>query len=232
MTPVLELAGVSKAYGALRPLRIRELAVHRGEAVALVGLDAPAAEILVNLIMGATLPDEGRIVAFGRETSTVADSTEWLALADRFGLVGHRAVLLDALSVVQNLALPLTLDIEPPPPGIRDRAVALARQVALPEAAWDRPVGALDAPGRVRVHLARALALDPGVLILEHASAGLDADRRAEIGSLIREVASARGPAILALTRDEVFAEAVATRVLRHDPRTGACAAPRGWRFW
>ena len=55
--PLLDVRGVSKHYGGLRPLRLAALAVGPGDRVAITGLDAPAAEILVNLLTGATLPD-------------------------------------------------------------------------------------------------------------------------------------------------------------------------------
>src|SRR5262249_9007740 len=95
---VLEIAGVSKSYGALRPLRLQQLAVASGESWAIVGLDQAAAELFVNLITGATLPDAGEVRIFGRPTAAIADSTDWLATVDRFGIVSDRAVLLDRLS--------------------------------------------------------------------------------------------------------------------------------------
>ena len=66
VTPALEITGVTKSYQALRPLRLQSLTVAPGECVAISGVDAGAAEILVNLITGATLPDEGQIRVFGR----------------------------------------------------------------------------------------------------------------------------------------------------------------------
>ena len=81
--PVLELTGVTKNYGALRPLRLRQLIVGPGEQVALLGLDQPAAEVLINLVTGATLPDTGEVKVFGRSTADITESAEWLTLLDR-----------------------------------------------------------------------------------------------------------------------------------------------------
>ena len=69
---VLEFAGVSKAYGGLRPLRIAELRVAAGDRVAILGLDQPTAEVFVNLATGATLPDAGAVSVFGRDTKAMA----------------------------------------------------------------------------------------------------------------------------------------------------------------
>jgi hypothetical protein len=62
---------------------------------------------------GASLPDRGDVRLFGRSTSAIADSADWLSVVDRFGIVSSRAVLLDALTVVQNLAMPFTLEVDP-----------------------------------------------------------------------------------------------------------------------
>jgi ABC-type polar amino acid transport system ATPase subunit len=228
--PVLELSGVSKDYRGLRPLRIERLAVRAGEAVAIVGLDQVTAEVFVNLVTGTTLPDRGEVTVFGRSTATIADSTEWLAVVDRFGIVSERAVLLDVLSVVQNLAMPFTLDIEPPADAVRVRAEALAREVGLPEASWTAPIARLDAAAWMRVRLGRAIALDPDVLLLEHVSASIGGEAVASLAAAIREVAARRGSALVAATADKTFARAVADRVLTLDPASGRLAErPRRW---
>ena len=226
---VLDLSGVSKDYRGLRPLRIEHLEVGAGEPIAIIGLDQVTAEVLVNLVTGATLPDRGEVNLFGRSTASIADSAEWLAVVDRFGIVSERAVLLEGLSVIQNLAMPFTLDIEPPPEDIRARAAALAREVELPEPAWTRPVAELDRAERVRLRWARALALDPAIIVLEHPTAGLPRDAVAPLAGHMRAIAERRGAAILAATADEEFAAAVARRVLWLDPATGRLKERRGW---
>jgi putative ABC transport system ATP-binding protein len=227
VSAALDLVGVSKDYRGLRPLRIERLTVAGGERVAILGLDQASAEVLVNLLTGATLPDQGRVSVLGRSTADIADGAEWLASVDRLGLVTERAILLEELDVVQNLAIPFTLDIEPPPDDVRGRAVALAEEVGLEEAAWNRPVARLDAAGRMRVRLARALAFQPALLLLEHASAGLAVDEASALGAAVRSAAARRGAALIALTADERFARAVADRVLEWRPATGALVERR-----
>ena len=228
--PIIELTALSKDYHGLRPLRIEKLNLAAGELVAILGLDQPMAETFVNLVTGATLPDRGEVRVFGRPTSAIDDSADWLAVVDRFGIVSERAVLLDALSVIQNLAIPFTLDIDPPPDDVRERASLLAREVGLRDADWLRSVSELDAAGRLRIRLARALALDPGVLLLEHANAGLPADAATVLGADIRRIASDRGCALVALTAAPEFAAAVALRVLTLDPASGRLSERR--RNW
>jgi len=225
--PVIEVTAVSKDYHGLRPLRIEKLTLEERDLVAILGLDQPMAETLVNLVTGATLPDRGEVTLFGRPTTAINDSAEWLSVVDRFGIVSERAVLLDALSVIQNLAIPFTLDIDPLPGDVRERAALLAREVGLPETDWLRAVSELDAGGRIRIRLARALALDPNVLLLEHAQAGLSAAAAAVLGADIRRIASNRGCALVALTAAPEFAAAVALRVLALDAASGRLSERR-----
>jgi ABC-type transporter Mla maintaining outer membrane lipid asymmetry ATPase subunit MlaF len=227
---VLEFAGASKGYGGLRQLRIAELRVHAGDSVALLGFDQPTAEVFVNLATGATLPDAGEVSIFGLPTRAIEDSADWLATVDRFGIVSERAVLLDALTVIQNLAMPFTLEIEPPPEDVRIRAEQLAIEVGLPETSWRRPVAELDAAGRMRVRFGRALALDPAILLLEHPTAGVGREDARGLARSIRDVGGRRGVATVTLTADRDLAEAVAARVLTLDPASGLLKERRsGW---
>jgi len=219
--PILDVAGISKNYHGLRPLRIERLELSRGERVAIAGLDAPAAETLVNLITGATLPDSGTVRIFGRPTSDISDSADWLATVDRFGILSPRAVLLDGLSVTQNLAVPFTLDIEPPPDDVQARAKRLAQEVGIGVDEFGTPVAAVGPLTRARVRLARAVALDPAILLVEHASAELARGDVSAFGNLIAAVAAARGAAVLAMTADERFGKAIAGRVLTLEGATG-----------
>ena len=226
----LAFAGVSMNYGGLRPLRIAQLRVQAGERVAILGFDQPTAQVFVDLATGATLPEAGEVSIFGLPTSRIEDAADWLNTVDRFGIVSERAVLLEALSVIQNLAMPFTLEIEPPPDAVRARAEALAREVGLPEASWDQPVAALDPAGWLRVRFGRAIALDPAILLLEHASARLARADVAVAGAGMRAVAAARGIALVAATADATFAAAVADLVLTLEPATGRLKPQRrGW---
>ena len=77
---LLDVRAVTKNYGGLRPLRIERLTVLAGQHVALVGLDQPMAEVFINLVTGATLPDTGEIVLFGRATGAIHTSDDWLSI--------------------------------------------------------------------------------------------------------------------------------------------------------
>lgn len=228
-TPAIQITRVTKNYRGLRPLRVAAFVLAPGERVAISGLDVAAAEALVDLVTGATLPDEGEIRVFGRGTADITTDTEWLAWLDQFGIVTNRAVLLDALTVQQNLAVPFTLDIEPVAPEIAERVEQLAEEVGLTPDLLDRRLATIAPDDRMRIHLARAVALDPAALLLEHPTALMPRTTVAVFAGDVRRVAVARRVAVLAMTEDREFADAVAERLLVWRAATGELRARRGW---
>lgn len=230
MTPLVSLRGVVKQYQALRPLRVRELLVGEQQIVSLVGLDAAAAEVLVGLITGALLPDQGEVRLFGCSTADVQDTDGWLALLDRVGIVTERAVLIQQFTAEQNIAMPFTLDLEPVASEVRPQVEGLAREVALDEALWRVPVGRVGAEGQARVRIARALALRPQLMLAEHPSAALPPAAVDRVARDLAHIAAARSMAVVAITGDEAFARALGGTVLNHHAATGELRAHSMWR--
>jgi ABC-type transporter Mla maintaining outer membrane lipid asymmetry ATPase subunit MlaF len=232
-TPLIDIAGLRKNFGGLRPLRVNTLRVARGEHVTVQGLDAEAAEMLVLLVTGASVPDEGTVRIAGRDTREIATDTDWLVSLDLFGMVTSRAVLLDSLPLESNLALPLTLSIDPIAPDIRQQVRRLAAEAGLSDAALSQPVSQLSEADRLRVHLARALALHPQMLLLEHPTARLAPAESEAFGTQLRTIGERRALAWLALTEDEAFAGAAGGRRGRLVPGSGDVKAHRpAWRLW
>lgn len=229
-TPALRIEGVRKAYQALRPLRLASLTVKAGERVSVAGVDAPAAELLVNLVTGAVLPDEGSIWTFGRRTHDIASGDDWLSWLDNFGIVSERGVLLEGSSLQQNLAMPFTLEIDPVPAAVASRVADLARECGLGEALLSRAAADLPPDARVRAHLARAVALVPRLLLVEHPTARVPEGERTALGEDFARVCSARGLSTLILTNDGTFARAAAAINLQVESATGGVrAVRRGW---
>jgi ABC-type transporter Mla maintaining outer membrane lipid asymmetry ATPase subunit MlaF len=218
---VLHLSAVSKTYGGLRPLRIRRLAVAAAEAVALAGFDQTTAEVFVNLVTGATLPEEGAVHVFGRATADIADSDDWLSTVDRFGIVSERVVLLDQFTPLQNIAMALTLDVDPLSGDVREQAASLAESVGLAADVVGRPVAEGSVAVRHRVRLARALATTPSILLVEHPVAGLDVGEVAPLAADLRRVARARSLTVVVLAADAALAAPFGSRVLTLNGGTG-----------
>jgi putative ABC transport system ATP-binding protein len=228
---LLQLRDVTQDYGGLRPLRIKSLDVRVGQRLAVMGLDQGAAEVLVNLMTGSTTPRTGGVQAFGRDTADITDSETWLVALRQYGLLGVRTVLIEQLTVEQNLAIPLTLEVDPLPEEFKAAVRALGVETGLAHLLDRRPaeLGALDAQ---RLRLGRALALNPRVLLAEHPTASLE---RAEADQFARDmsrIVSARGMAAVYVTADRAFAQQAADEIVTLKPATGELVSAVGWRRW
>lgn len=223
---LVEFAGVVKQYQALRPLRLAELRIAPGSIVSVQGLDALAAEVLVNLMTAAMRPDEGDVRLFGRSTAEIVDYEAWLAMLDGLGLLSERAVLLGQCTVAQNLALPITLAIDPIDPAAVPRVAALADEVGIPRQALATPVREAAPDVVQRLRLGRALALDPRLLVAEHPSATLPREGVAAFARDLARVVTARGAALLAISADREFTKALGGQALTLDPKNGVLARP------
>jgi len=229
---LVEVIGATKDYRGLRPLRIARLELWAGRSVALLGVDQTSAEVLVNLVTGAMVPDAGVVRVMGASTTDIPDADAWLQTVDHFGLLSERAVLIEQLSVEQNLAVPFSLELDELTPEVRERVQCLADEVGLSAADLSQPVGALSPAARIRVRLGRALALAPRVLLAEHPSATLPPGEVAAFAADLAHILGGRGMASLVMTADPVFARAVAEEVLTLQPATGELRKSQGWRRW
>jgi putative ABC transport system ATP-binding protein len=226
MSALLEITGLTKDHQALRPLRIAHLLVNPGDVMSIGGIDAEAAQTLVNLITGASLPDQGDITLFGVNTRDITDSVAWLTSLDGIGMVTSRGILIEAFSVLQNVAMSYTLDVDPIDPRVVPQAGELARSVGIDAAAFDLPAGRVPPAVQMRVHLARSLALDPKILIAEHPSAALPRDTVAAFGADLARAARSRGLALVAITADDVLAKSIGGSRFELAAATGELRAP------
>lgn len=218
---VLEISRVTRSYQALRPLRIAHLAVAPGERVSIAGLDTPAAELLVNLITGAVLPEQGEVRVFGRRTADIPSGDDWLASLDRFGIVSERAVMLEGSTLQQNLAMPFGLDIDPVPPETAARVERLSAECGIAREWLQQRAADLPSEVRLRAHLARAVALAPELLLMEHPTAQVPERARGRLAADVRQLSEIRTLTTLVFTNDDAFARAVAPRNLRLNGASG-----------
>jgi ABC-type transporter Mla maintaining outer membrane lipid asymmetry ATPase subunit MlaF len=231
-SPLIQVRDVVKNFGGLRPLRVQQLELHKEQSIALLGFDQAMAEVFVNLITGAIVPDTGSITVFGQCTSTIADAHTWVQTLDQFGLISERAVMLDQLTTEQNLALPLSLRLESMPDDVRDRVRATAAEVGLSTAELGMRAAALTPLGRQRLRLGRALALSPRVLLAEHPNAPLSAEDTRAFANVFRHVLVSQRVGSLVLTANQEFAASISSNVLTLQPATGILKAAAPWRRW
>ena len=232
MTMILQLRDVTQDYGALRPLRIKSLDVRAGQRLAIMGLDQGAGEVLVNLLTGSTAPRTGEVRAFGRLTTEIPDSQAWLEALRQYGLLGVRTPLVEQLTVEQNLAIPVTLEVDPMPEALKHQTGALAEEVGIDAGLLQRYPTALDALGLQRVRLGRALALGPRVLLAEHPTASLERGDAERFAQDLSRIVSSRAMAAVYITADRAFAQQAADEIVMLKPATGDLVSAVGWRRW
>jgi ABC-type transporter Mla maintaining outer membrane lipid asymmetry ATPase subunit MlaF len=218
---VIEIRNLRKGHPGPRPILVAELDVRAGDIVAIAGLDEPAAELFVSLITGAALPDAGEVRVFGTDTRAISTHEQWLTWLENFGIVSERAALVAALTVAQNIAVPLTLDLFPLSDEMTSAVQALAIEAGVAPEALDRPAGETAAEVQARARLARALAANPSLLLLEHPSAALEPPAASALAADIAKLSRARRLTVLALTNDRRFGRALAGRLLALEPTTG-----------
>jgi len=229
---IIDVRGIEKDYRSLRPLRVASLQVRDGESLALLGFDQATAEVFVNLVTAATLPDAGEVRIFGTRTSDIQTPERWLETLDHFGILGERAVVLDEMTVEENLIMPLTMALHDVDAATRDAARALAAEVGLDASTLQRPVAELAAAARVRLRLGRALATSPRVLLAEHPNATLAAEELTAFAADYARIITRRAITSIVLTADAKFAAATTARVLALQPATGELKAPSAWSRW
>ena len=169
MTALLEVTDLDFAYGTLQVLFGISMAVDRGECLALVGTNGAGKSTLLRVISGLERPTAGRITLDGRDISSVG--AERLVRRGVVMVPGGRAVFGD-LSVADNL------EVAGRSAGLRGRKWRERREVALGSfpgltTCLDRPAAALSGGQQQQVALAKALMLDPTLLLIDELSLGL-----------------------------------------------------------
>lgn len=196
MTAALALHGLHKGFGANLVLRGVDLTVPAGATTALVGPSGGGKTVLLKCAAGLLRPDAGRVDAFGE-----TDVRHWKLLRPRIGVLFQRNALFDSMSVWQNVAFPLRRRGTPARQA-REEAFRLLALVGLDQRAGEAPPVALSGGMRKRAALARAVAGDPELLLLDDPTAGLDPVLAASMEQLIRHLVRARGATALVVTAD------------------------------
>ncbi len=215
---VISVQGVTIAYGDLVVQRDVSFDVRRGEVFVILGGSGCGKSSLLKTMIGLNRPAAGRVLYDGEDIVT-ADGDDRLRLLRKFGVMYQSGALFGSMTVLENVRLPLDefTDL-----GRTEKdlvAAAKLNQVGLLDAAARKP-SALSGGMQKRAGIARAMALDPGILFLDEPSAGLDPITSAGLDRTIRELSKGLGITFVVVTHELQSIYAIADRCVMLDART------------
>jgi len=207
--PAIELSGVGKRYGAHAALADVSLSVEAGQFTALVGGSGSGKTTLLKTINRLVAPDTGTVRVLGEDVSGL----EPPALRRRIGYVFQEVGLFPHLSVGENIAITPKL-LGWGKARIDERVATLLDLVALPPAVAGRAPAALSGGQRQRVGVARALAAEPSLMLMDEPFGALDPLTRDQLGSDYRALHDRLGLTTVMVTHDMAEAVLLADRIV------------------
>ena len=209
--PVLVLRNVNKSFGAQLVLAGISLTVVRGETLAVLGRSGTGKSVLLKLIIGLENMDSGSICIQGREIAGLA-LNEMNHLRVKMGFLFQHAALYDSLTVEQNVAFPLERHTKMSASERSARVKELLSSVGMEQDLKKLPSD-ISGGMQKRVGLARALALQPEILLLDEPTAGLDPITSGEIDDLVLKLQEEHNLTAIVVTHDLQSAKTIADRV-------------------
>jgi polar amino acid transport system ATP-binding protein len=214
---VLDVAGVSKQFGALEILSDISFQVEKGETVCVLGPSGSGKSTLLRCINWLERPDAGRIYLNGAQIGVngagiVMSDRELSRIRTRIGMVFQHFALWPHLTVLQNLMEAPVQVQKRPKAEVRDEALALLAKVGLSDKRDSFPAK-LSGGQKQRVGIARALAMRPDLLLFDEPTSALDPELVGEVLVVMRELAR-EGMTMVVVTHEMGFARDAATRIL------------------
>ncbi len=198
---VIEIRGLNTRFGDAVVHENVDLSVRRGEIFALVGASGCGKSTLLRETIVLQQPVSGSIRVFGREVVGLSDE-EALPLRRRWGVMFERAALFSSLTVTENVGMVLHEHTPLAQHLIDEIAAVKIALTGLPPDAGPKYPNELSGGMRKRAALARAIALDPELLLLDEPTAGLDPLSASGIDVLVRQLRDALGLTIMMVTHD------------------------------
>jgi phospholipid/cholesterol/gamma-HCH transport system ATP-binding protein len=201
-----------KSFGTQTVLNGVSLAVKRGETLAVLGRSGTGKSVLLRLIIGLEKPDSGSILLHGQDIAGLA-LDQMGEIRKKMGFLFQHAALYDSLTVEQNVAFPLQHHKREMTKSERgDRVHQLLSEVGMEDALAKMPSD-ISGGMQKRVGLARALALEPDILLLDEPTAGLDPISSGEIDDLVLKLQQEHHMASIVVTHDLHSAKTIADRL-------------------
>jgi phospholipid/cholesterol/gamma-HCH transport system ATP-binding protein len=210
--PVILLRDVAKSFGSKHVLRGVSLEIERGATVALLGASGSGKSVTLKTVNGLVPPDRGEITVLGYPVSTMSEAG-LTPLRRRVSYLFQGGALFDSMSVFDNVAYPLREHERLEPAALRERVDELLAMVRL-EGVGPLQPSELSGGMRKRVAVARALALEPEIMLYDEPTTGLDPVTGGAIADLIVDLDRRLGVTSLVVTHDIPLVVRVAERVV------------------
>jgi phospholipid/cholesterol/gamma-HCH transport system ATP-binding protein len=213
-TPEIPVAieNLCKAFGPQKVLNGVSLQVASGETLAVLGRSGTGKSVLLKLLIGLQSPDSGTIHIHGSDIASL-DAKQLNDLRKRIGFLFQQAALYDSLTVEENVAFPLRRYSSDPASQQQEKVRELLSSVGMAEHGHKMP-SEISGGMQKRVGLARALVLDPDILLFDEPTAGLDPITAAEVDDLIVELREKRKLTAIVVTHDIRGAKTFADRLV------------------
>jgi len=215
VTPAIRLEHVSKSFGAHRVLDDVSFDVAPGEGFCILGRSGTGKSVTLKHIVGLIEPDGGRVYVEGHDITGMR-SDQLSTVRRRMGFVFQNAALFDSITVGENVAFVLQRHTRMSGGEIRAKAREKLARVGLGDD-YDKMPAALSGGMRKRAGLARAMALDPPILLVDEPSAGLDPITSEEIDNLLLELKKTDGTTLVVVTHNMPSARKLADRFMMLD---------------
>ena len=206
--PMIELKDVSKSYwiggSEFRALRQVDLEIHAGDFVSVIGKSGSGKSTLLNMVTGIDRPTQGEVWVNGTALHELDENQLAIWRGGNMGIIFQFFQLLPALSLLQNVILPMDLAGKYTRPERRARAEHLLDLVGLAEHAGKLP-SMVSGGQQQRAAMARAIANDPAILIADEPTGNLDSKTAETVFGLFHDL-SAQGKTIIIVTHDSSLA--------------------------
>jgi phospholipid/cholesterol/gamma-HCH transport system ATP-binding protein len=209
---LIELRKVSKRFGRLVVLNDLTLDIPEGQSLVVIGASGTGKSVLLKHIVGLLKPDSGEVWFDGKRVDNLPER-ELAPIREQFGFLFQMGALFDSMTVEQNVAFPLTEHTTKTRVEIQKIALQKLAMVGLPDVGRKMPAQ-LSGGQRKRVALARAIAMDPRVILYDEPTTGLDPIRSDVINELILKLKHEMSVTSIVVTHDMHSALKVGDRVV------------------